>query len=60
MTSTGLAPEPPDALDVELMREELGAGIALKGWLTKADVVNTLPLAALRGELRKKRDRAVR
>jgi len=30
VTSTGLAPEPPDALDVELMREELGAGIALK------------------------------
>ena len=38
----------------------LGAGIARKGWLTKADVVNTLPLAALRAELRKKRDRAVR
>ncbi len=38
----------------------LGTGIARKGWLTKADVVNTLPLAALRAELRKKRDRAVR
>ena len=38
----------------------LGAGIARKGWLTKADVVNTLPLAALRAELRKKRDRAIR
>jgi deoxyribose-phosphate aldolase len=30
VTSTGLAPEPPDVLDVELMREELGFGIALK------------------------------
>lgn len=30
VTSTGLAPEAPDALDIELMREELGAGIALK------------------------------
>ena len=38
----------------------LGTGIARKGWLTKADVVNTLPLPALRAELRKKRDRAVR
>jgi DNA polymerase (family X) len=35
----------------------LGAGIARKGWLTKADVVNTLPLAALRAELAKKRSR---
>src|SRR5438309_10286894 len=33
----------------------LGAGIARKGWLTKADVVNTLPLQALFKELRKKR-----
>jgi len=29
----------------------LGAGIARKGWLTKAEVVNTLSLAALRKEL---------
>lgn len=29
----------------------LGAGIARKGWLTKADVVNTLPLDALRRQL---------
>lgn len=35
----------------------LGAGLARKGWLTKADVVNTLPLDALRVELRRKRDR---
>ncbi|MBI3415822.1 MAG: histidinol-phosphatase [Verrucomicrobia bacterium] len=32
----------------------LGAGIARKGWLTKADVVNTLPLPALLKELGKK------
>jgi DNA polymerase (family 10) len=33
----------------------LGAGIARKGWLTKQDVVNTLPLKALMKELGKKR-----
>ena len=33
----------------------LGAGIARKGWLTKADVVNTLPLKDLRLALQKKR-----
>jgi DNA polymerase (family 10) len=33
----------------------LGAGIARKGWLTKEDVVNTLPLNALVKELGKKR-----
>ena len=33
----------------------LGAGIARKGWLQKKDVVNTLPLSALRKELQKKR-----
>jgi DNA polymerase (family X) len=33
----------------------LGAGIARKGWLTKADVVNTLPLDGLRRELEIKR-----
>ncbi len=32
-----------------------GAGVARKGWLTKADVLNTLPLAKLRKELAKKR-----
>jgi DNA polymerase (family 10) len=36
----------------------LGAGIARKGWLTKADVINTLPLNALRKELVKKRVRS--
>ena len=33
----------------------LGAGVARKGWLTKADVLNTLPLEKLRKELAKKR-----
>ena len=33
----------------------LGAGIARKGWLTKEDVINTLPLEKLRNELRAKR-----
>ncbi len=35
----------------------LGIGIARKGWLTKADVINTLPLEKLRKELQKKRAR---
>jgi DNA polymerase (family 10) len=35
----------------------LGAGIARKGWLTKEDVINTLPLNSLRKELGKKRGR---
>jgi DNA polymerase (family 10) len=35
----------------------LGAGLARKGWLTKDDVINTLPLAKLVKELRKKRAR---
>lgn len=35
----------------------LGVGIARKGWLTKADVLNTLPLEKLRKELARKRGR---
>jgi DNA polymerase (family 10) len=35
----------------------LGAGIARKGWLTKDDVINTLPLAQLRVALQRKRSR---
>ncbi len=35
----------------------LGAGIARKGWLTKADVINTLPLAKLRSALQRKREK---
>ena len=38
----------------------LGAGIARKGWLTKADVINTLPLARLRIELALKRGARVK
>ena len=34
----------------------LGTAIARKGWLTKAEVMNTLPLAKLRKELAKKRN----
>jgi DNA polymerase (family 10) len=36
----------------------LGAGIARKGWLTKEDVINTLPLKALLKELGRKRAKA--
>jgi DNA polymerase (family 10) len=36
----------------------LGAGIARKGWLTRNDVVNTLPLDELRRELGRKRGRS--
>jgi len=35
-----------------------GAGIARKGWLTREDVVNTLPLKALLNELGRKRAKA--
>jgi DNA polymerase (family 10) len=35
----------------------LGAGIARKGWLTKQDVINTLPLPELRQALQQKRSR---
>jgi DNA polymerase (family 10) len=35
----------------------LGAGIARKGWLTKEDVINTLPFDRLKAELQRKRSR---
>lgn len=35
----------------------LGIGVARKGWLTKADVINTLPLDKLRQELQRKRSK---
>jgi DNA polymerase (family 10) len=38
----------------------LGAGIARKGWLTRDDVINTLPLAKLRAALQAKRRRSSR
>jgi len=34
----------------------LGASVARKGWLSKADVINTLPLPALMKALKKKRE----
>jgi DNA polymerase (family 10) len=34
----------------------LGVGVARKGWLEKADVINTLPLEKLRKELQRKRE----
>ena len=36
----------------------LGAGIARKGWLTKADVINALPVKSLRKALATKRKTA--
>jgi DNA polymerase (family 10) len=48
----------PDAHGVEKLQELwFGVGVARKGWLTKSDVINTLPLARLERELRRKRDR---
>jgi DNA polymerase (family 10) len=48
----------PDAHGVEKLQELwFGVGVAQKGWLTKADVVNTLPLGKIERELRRKRDR---
>ncbi len=35
----------------------LGAGLARKGWLTQADVLNTLPLEKLEARLKEKRSR---
>ena len=35
----------------------LGAGLARKGWLEKKDVINTLPLSALRQALQQKKKR---
>jgi DNA polymerase (family 10) len=35
-----------------------GIGIARKGWLTKDDVLNTLPLAQVRTALQAKRARS--
>jgi len=48
----------PDAHGVEKLQELwFGVGVARKGWLTKDDVVNTLPLGKIEAELRRKRDR---
>jgi DNA polymerase (family 10) len=46
----------PDAHGVERLQELwFGVGIARKGWLTKDDVVNTLPLAQIEAALGEKR-----
>ncbi len=46
----------PDAHGVERLQELwFGIGVARKGWLTKADVVNCLPLGQIEKELARKR-----
>ena len=47
----------PDAHRTERLQDLwFGIGIARKGWLTKADVMNCLPLAKIEGALRAKRE----
>ena len=49
----------PDAHGVERLQELwFGIGVARKGWLTKADVMNCLPLGAVEAEMQRKRNRA--
>jgi DNA polymerase (family 10) len=49
----------PDAHRVERLQDLwFGVGVARKGWLTKADVVNCLPLSKIEIELKRKRGRA--
>jgi DNA polymerase (family 10) len=46
----------PDAHGVEKLQELwFGVGVARKGWLTKSDVMNCLPLGQIEHELRRKR-----
>ena len=48
----------PDAHRVERLQDLwFGVGVARKGWLTKADVMNCLPLEKIEQELKRKRDR---
>ncbi len=48
----------PDAHGVEKLQELwFGVGVARKGWLSKSDVVNCLPLGKIEHELRKKLER---
>jgi DNA polymerase (family X) len=48
----------PDAHGVEKLQELwFGVGVARKGWLTKSDVVNCLPLGKIERELQRKRAR---
>ncbi|MGH8093804.1 MAG: DNA polymerase/3'-5' exonuclease PolX [Chthoniobacterales bacterium] len=47
----------PDAHGVEKLQDLwFGIGIARKGWLTKAEVMNCLPLGKIEHELQRKRD----
>ncbi|MEY2559871.1 MAG: polymerase, partial [Verrucomicrobiota bacterium] len=46
----------PDAHRIERLQELwFGVGVARKGWLTKADVMNCLPLGKIEAELERKR-----
>ncbi|MFN2508793.1 MAG: helix-hairpin-helix domain-containing protein [Chthoniobacterales bacterium] len=46
----------PDAHAIDRLQELwFGVGVARKGWLTRADVVNCLPLGAMENELQRKR-----
>ena len=48
----------PDAHGVERLQELwFGVGVARKGWLTKSDVMNCLPLGEIDRELLRKRER---
>ncbi len=48
----------PDAHAVDRLQELwFGLGVARKGWLTKADVVNCLPLGKIEKEMARKRER---
>lgn len=48
----------PDAHRVERLQDLwFGVGVARKGWLTKDDVVNCLPLGKIETELKRKRER---
>src|SRR5437867_11705325 len=48
----------PDAHRVERLQDLwFGIGVARKGWLTKDDVMNCLPLGKIEAELKRKRDR---
>ena len=48
----------PDAHGIERLQDLwFGVGVARKGWLTKEDVVNCLPLGKIERALRAKRDR---
>ena len=48
----------PDAHGVEKLQELwFGVGVARKGWLTRSDVINTLPLGKIERELARKRSR---